>query len=75
MRLSPSPFQRTPSSPGLNKDFMSETSSGANKESLASLWAEFLERNVEEAGVLSRKGSMSSVATTTTNRPDTRGGG
>ncbi|KAK1772537.1 putative golgi matrix protein [Phialemonium atrogriseum] len=72
LRLPSSPFHRTPSSPALNTEFFSETSSMPGKESLAELWAGFLERSVEEAGAPSRKGSMSSVATAAT-RPDTRG--
>lgn len=74
LRLPTSPFHRTPSSPALNTEFFAEPTSG--KESLADLWAGFLERSVEEAGVAgrapSRKDSTSSVATTMT-RPDTRG--
>ncbi|KLU89645.1 hypothetical protein MAPG_08616, partial [Magnaporthiopsis poae ATCC 64411] len=65
----------------LNTEFFAESSGQASKESLADLWAGFLERSVEEAavsgaiaGISSRKGSMSSNATGTT-RPDTRGGG
>ncbi|KAK3946138.1 Golgi matrix protein [Diplogelasinospora grovesii] len=83
LRLPVSPFHRTPSSPALNQDFFSEPMSAASnsgKESLADLWAGFLERSVEEAGAGetgggSRKDSMSSVTTTTTaaTRPDTRG--
>ncbi|KAI0011703.1 hypothetical protein F4779DRAFT_571785 [Xylariaceae sp. FL0662B] len=75
LRLPTSPFHRTPSTPSLNTDFFSEpTPTSANKETLADLWAGFLERSVEEAsqGGGSRKGSMSSVATGA--RPDTRGG-
>ncbi|KAK8077435.1 hypothetical protein PG996_003605 [Apiospora saccharicola] len=70
LRLPTSPFHRTPSTPSLNTD--------KGGESLADLWAGFLERSVEEAsaGGESRKGSMSSVATGTTGttRPDTKGG-
>ncbi|KAL8397730.1 hypothetical protein RB594_004436 [Gaeumannomyces avenae] len=81
LRLPASPFHRTPSTPSLNTEFFAEPASGQNsKESLADLWAGFLERSVEEAavsgviaGMSSRKGSMSSNATGTT-RPDTRGG-
>ncbi|KAI1083918.1 hypothetical protein F5B20DRAFT_526020 [Whalleya microplaca] len=78
LRLPTSPFHRTPSTPSLNTDFFSEpTPTSANKETLADLWAGFLERSVEEAsqGGGSRKGSMSSVATGAGARPDTRGGG
>lgn len=77
LRLPTSPFHRTPSTPSLNTDFFSEPVPTSGKESLADLWAGFLERSVEEAsiggGMGSRKGSMSSTATGTT-RPDTRGG-
>ena len=81
LRLPASPFHRTPSTPSLNTEFFAESSGQTSKESLADLWAGFLERSVEEAavsgsiaGISSRKGSMSSNATGTT-RPDTRGGG
>jgi len=80
LRLPVSPFSRTPSSPSLNSEFLSElpsaSSSAANKESLADLWAGFLERSAADHTMdgnapSSRKDSMSSAAT----RPDTRGGG
>ncbi|KAK0634973.1 hypothetical protein B0T17DRAFT_480258, partial [Bombardia bombarda] len=78
LRLPSSPFHRTPSSPALNTEFFSEpTSAASGRESLADLWAGFLERSVEEAGARgvgggtqSRKDSMSSVTTAAT-RPDT----
>jgi hypothetical protein len=92
LRLPTSPFHRTPSSPSLNSDFFSEPTSlsasasaagagaGGGKESLADLWASFLEQSVDEAagagagaGGPSRKDSMSSVATAGGGRPDTRG--
>jgi len=76
LRLPTSPFHRTPSSPALNTEFFAEPTSASGRESLADLWAGFLERSVEEAGVggtaSSRKGSTSSIATTMT-RPETRG--
>lgn len=80
LRLPAAPFHRTPSTPSLNTEFFSETTTATtptNKESLAELWAGFLERSVDGAasgvgGIGSRKGSMSSNATGTT-RPDTRG--
>ncbi|KAH8888268.1 hypothetical protein GQ53DRAFT_654655, partial [Thozetella sp. PMI_491] len=77
LRLPTSPFHRTPSSPALNSEFFTEPTSAGGKESLADLWAGFLERSVEEAGsttggTASRKDSMSSIATATT-RPETRG--
>ncbi|KXJ96922.1 golgi matrix protein [Microdochium bolleyi] len=81
LRLPSSPFHRTPSTPSLNSEFFADqTPTSATKESLADLWAGFLERSVEEGsqGGQSRKGSMSSVATgqtgTTTTRPDTKSG-
>ncbi|XDG03277.1 hypothetical protein ABKA04_002892 [Annulohypoxylon sp. FPYF3050] len=75
LRLPNSPFHRTPSTPSLSADFFSDpTPTSTTKESLADLWAGFLERSVEEASQTggSRKGSMSSTAGTA--RPDTRGG-
>lgn len=64
LRLPTSPFHRTPSTPSLNAEFFSEpTPTSANKESLADLWAGFLERSVEEGTQNpSRKTSMSSIA-------------
>ncbi|GAB1312967.1 hypothetical protein MFIFM68171_03177 [Madurella fahalii] len=76
LRLPTSPFHRTPSSPALNSEFFSEPTPMSGKESLADLWASFLEQSVDEAAGAgagpSRKGSMSSVTTAAT-RPDTRG--
>lgn len=74
LRLPNSPFHRTPSTPSLNTEFFSEPTPTSAKESLADLWAGFLERSVEEAsaGGASRKGSVSSVVTGPT-RPETRG--
>ncbi|KAK2018730.1 hypothetical protein LZ32DRAFT_520782 [Colletotrichum eremochloae] len=84
LRLPASPFHRTPSTPSLSAEFFSETPTSANKESLADLWAGFLERSAEEgldsavggggATPRDRKDSGSSAATGPT-RPDTRGGG
>ncbi|KAK7755904.1 hypothetical protein SLS62_002191 [Diatrype stigma] len=86
LRLPTSPFYRTPSTPSLNTEFFTDnlgggaTTPGGTKESLADLWAGFLERSVEDAGGdASRKGSMSSTATghagghVAGGRPDTRG--
>jgi len=71
LKLPLSPFTRTPSTASLNTDFMAENSSG--RESLAELWAGFLERSAEEgAEERSRKDSASSAATAGT-RPDARG--
>ncbi|CCF43087.1 hypothetical protein CH063_12892 [Colletotrichum higginsianum] len=80
LRLPASPFHRTPSTPSLSAEFFSETPTSANKESLADLWAGFLERSAEEgldqAGGASRdrKDSGSSAATGPM-RFETRGGG
>lgn len=82
LRLPSSPFHRTPSTPSLNAEFLADLPSGpgstaGHKESLADLWAGFLERSASEHGgegttaASSRKDSMSSAAT----RPDMRGGG
>ncbi|KAK3985581.1 putative golgi matrix protein [Cladorrhinum sp. PSN332] len=78
LRLPASPFHRTPSSPALNSEFFAEPASAQGRESLSDLWANFLERSVDEAvmpGGPSRKDSTSSVMTSGTNmtRPDTRG--
>ncbi|KAI0872455.1 hypothetical protein GGS24DRAFT_518515 [Hypoxylon argillaceum] len=74
LRLPSSPFHRTPSTPSLNAEFFSEpTPISGSKESLADLWAGFLERSVEESAQgPSRKASMSSIAAGP--RPETRGG-
>lgn len=68
LRLPTSPFNRTPSSPSLNADIFSEPSSSRDKESLAELWAGFLERSAQEGvggggDAPSRKDSVSSIAT------------
>lgn len=75
LRLPISPFHRTPSTPSLSSEFFPETSSSReNKESLAELWAGFLEQQAEEGSKPgSRSGSMSSNATPTTSRPDIQG--
>jgi hypothetical protein len=68
-KLPLSPFQRTPSTPSLNTEFMDAptTVSAKEKESLAELWAGFLERSALEEAVAgaggARKDSSSSVAT------------
>ncbi|KAI1754723.1 hypothetical protein F4782DRAFT_491271 [Xylaria castorea] len=79
LRLPTSPFHRTPSTPSLNTEFFSEpTPTSASKESLADLWAGFLERSVEEGSSSrpgpSRKASTSSVPGVMTTRPETKGG-
>lgn len=78
LRLPASPFHRTPSTPSLHTDFFSEQASTSGKESLADLWAGFLERSAEEGrqaeitGTDSRKGSVSSSTGTgiTITKPD-----
>ncbi|RFU27790.1 hypothetical protein B7463_g8539, partial [Scytalidium lignicola] len=62
LRLPLSPFHRTPSSPSLSTEFFIDSPSN-NKESLAELWTEFLERNADEGSTAgSRSGSVSSSA-------------
>lgn len=81
LRLPASPFHRTPSTPSLSTDFFSETSSTAGKESLADLWAGFLERSADEGrsaetmGSGSRKGSVASSigAANIMSKPDGKG--
>lgn len=87
LRIPSSPFHRTPSSPALSADFFADASGGSggggasakDKESLADLWAGFLERQAQEAlspdaaegpgrGSTSRKGSTASSS----SRPDMR---
>lgn len=68
LRLPTSPFSRTPSSPSLHSDLFSEPTSSRDKESLAELWASFLERSALEgtdggSATASRKASVSSAAT------------
>lgn len=62
LRLPSSPFHRTPSTPSLNAEFFEPGPASASRESLADLWAGFLERSVEEASEpsrpQSRKGSL-----------------
>lgn len=74
LRLPTSPFRRTPSSPSLHNDLLSEPTS-KDKESLAELWAGFLERSAKEGlpdgdapSTSSRKTSVSSAATGTTEK-------
>ncbi|QPG93698.1 hypothetical protein C2857_001770 [Epichloe festucae Fl1] len=70
LRLPTSPFQRTPSSPSLSADVFSEPTPAKDRESIAELWASFLERSAQEGTTTdgaasaskSRKGSMSSTA-------------
>ncbi|KAF1942375.1 hypothetical protein EJ02DRAFT_402778 [Clathrospora elynae] len=63
LRLPLSPFRRTPSTPSLNAaatDPMLMASSSSNKESLAELWQDFLEREAAEGKEGSRRGSAAS---------------
>ncbi len=63
LKLPLSPFHRSPSTASLSTDFMSD-SPGGGKESLAELWAGFLERSADQgAEERSRKDSASSAAT------------
>lgn len=81
LRLPASPFHRTPSTPSLSTEFFADNASTSGKESLADLWAGFLERSVDEGrtaetmGSDSRKGSVSSSigTSTTVTRPDGKG--
>lgn len=69
LRIPMSPFRRTPSTPSLNSginDPMLMASSSSNKESLAELWSDFLEREAD-----SRRGSE---ATSPPPRSDTGSG-
>ena len=75
LRLPASPFHRTPSSPSLNAEVFSDTSSARDKESLAELWAGFLERSAQEGagqGSSSRKDSVSSATTPTTDKTESK---
>lgn len=64
LRLPLSPFRRTPSTPSLNNlnDPMLMASSSSNKESLAELWQDFLEREAAEGKDNDRRGSAASQA-------------
>ncbi|ORY03926.1 hypothetical protein BCR34DRAFT_64523 [Clohesyomyces aquaticus] len=71
LRIPMSPFRRVPSTPSLNStDPMLMASSSSNKESLAELWSDFLEREAVE-GDASRRGSQ---ATSPPPRSDTGSG-
>lgn len=63
LRVPLSPFRRTPSTPSLNSisDPMLMASSSSNKESLAELWQDFLEREAAESKDGSRKQSTTSL--------------
>lgn len=61
LRIPLSPFRRVPSTPSLNSALSADpllvASGSSNKESLAELWSDFLEREVGE-GERSRRGSQ-----------------
>ena len=63
LRLPASPFHRTPSSPSLSADLFTEPTSARDRESLAELWAGFLERSAQEGSTESpsRKTSLGST--------------
>ncbi|KAF2266726.1 hypothetical protein CC78DRAFT_124309 [Lojkania enalia] len=61
LRIPLSPFRRTPSTPSLNTtDPMLMASSSSNKESLAELWSDFLEREAAEGGRSRRESEATS---------------
>ncbi|KAH6897431.1 hypothetical protein B0T10DRAFT_557248 [Thelonectria olida] len=74
LRLPLSPFYRTPSSPSLNADVFSEPTSAKDKESLADLWANFLERSAQEGSgqPASRNNSVSSGGAGPSSRSESR---
>ena len=77
LRLPASPFHRTPSTPSLKEDFFSEPTPTSAKESLADLWANFLERSVEDAqggdaAAAGRRKDSASSSTTAATRPDVK---
>lgn len=72
LRLPASPFHRTPSSPSLNTDLFTEPTSAKDKESLAELWAHFLERSAQEGAELPQRKDSASSAATGTGRPPSR---
>lgn len=71
LRIPISPFRRTPSTPSLSSlsDPMLMASSSSNKESLAELWQDFLEREATENSGAERRGS----GTSPPPRSDSRG--
>ncbi|KAF2117877.1 hypothetical protein BDV96DRAFT_644213 [Lophiotrema nucula] len=73
LRIPLSPFRRVPSTPSLNSvnDPMLMASSSSNKESLAELWSDFLEREAAE-GRRSRTGSEATQATREATSPPPR---
>ncbi|CAG5137773.1 uncharacterized protein ALTATR162_LOCUS202 [Alternaria atra] len=73
LRIPLSPFRRTPSTPSLSAaaaDPMLMASSSSNKESLAELWQDFLEREANEGkGGAERRGSTVSRGGSTVSPP------
>jgi DNA repair exonuclease SbcCD ATPase subunit len=76
LRVPMSPFRRTPSTPSLQGDFSPISPGGENRESLAELWSEFLEREAESGDASSRRGSIKSgrsgVTSPTMRMPEPR---
>ncbi|KAI9697012.1 MAG: hypothetical protein M1836_004973 [Candelina mexicana] len=60
LRAPLSPFHRAPSTPVLSTDLFSDNNSN-NKESLAELWSNFLEREAENGSKTPRSASISSI--------------
>ncbi|MCJ1299058.1 hypothetical protein MMC08_001849, partial [Hypocenomyce scalaris] len=60
LRAPISPWHRTPSTPALSTEFFPDTSS--SKDSVAELWANFLEQEAQEGTKTSRSTSISSIA-------------
>lgn len=75
LRLPASPFHRTPSTPSLNTEFFSESNNpaSASRESLADLWASFLERESAETPASKSRQASLSVASSSTRRSDSKG--
>ncbi|KAF2085961.1 hypothetical protein K490DRAFT_45564 [Saccharata proteae CBS 121410] len=69
LKIPLSPFRRTPSTPSLNTDLLLDTS--GNKESLAELWQDFLEKEaLEGSRAGSRRGSTATTTTPTVASPN-----
>lgn len=70
LRVPLSPFRRTPSTPSLSGDFSPISPGGENRESLAELWSDFLEREAESGdgkSASSRRGSVMSSRSAVTS--------
>lgn len=77
LRLPASPFHRTPSTPSLNADFLSD-GGGGHKESLGELWTAFLERQAQEgitpeSDVPLRGGERKGSSASSAPRPEAHG--